>query len=60
METVLFIVLAVSFMALAGVVILAYVMWRDRRRDQDALNEAFAEFTDQEAQRGGGGPTPIR
>lgn len=56
METVLFIVLAASFMALSGVVILAYVMRRDRRRDQDALNEAFAEFTDQEVQRSRGGP----
>lgn len=60
MEPVLVVVTAVAALALAGVVILAYVMWRDRRRDQDALNEAFAEFTDQEAQRGGGGPTPIR
>lgn len=62
METVFVMLAAVTVMSLAGVGILAYVLWRDRRRADDAVAESLAEFAKQPdvSPLGGGGPKPVK
>lgn len=54
METVLVIIMAVTLIVSVGTLILAYVLWRDHRRADAAVDEALAEFADQSASAVGG------
>lgn len=46
----------IGVIAVAALIVAGYAAWRVRRRHQDALSEAAAEFTDQATQRSRGGP----
>lgn len=62
METIAVVILAVSFALSIGVFGLAYIVWRDRRRAEDAKAEALAEFArnPDAIPQGGGGPKPVK
>lgn len=40
-----------------GAALVGYILWSRQRRMNQALESAAAEAADQQAQRGGGGPT---
>lgn len=48
-----------SLLAIVAVAaaLVGYILWSRRRRMNQALESAAAEDADQQAQRGGGGPT---
>ena len=50
--------LTLAGLAVLGVLVLGYVAWRAKRREEDAERELPLEDPDQQAKGGGGGPRP--